>query len=51
VGVVIDGYNLYWGARRMCGKGAPGWRWLDLKAMSAELVAAHSGTLLFRREA
>lgn len=33
VGVYIDGFNLYYGARNMCGRGAPGWRWLDVRAL------------------
>lgn len=34
----IDGFNLYYGARRICGRGAPGWRWLDLRALSINLL-------------
>lgn len=33
VGVYIDGYNLYYGARAICGRSTPGWRWLDLRSM------------------
>ncbi|WAL49799.1 NYN domain-containing protein [Rhodococcus pyridinivorans] len=43
VGVYIDGFNLYYGARYLCGRGTAGWRWLDLRRLSANLVAAHSG--------
>ncbi|MFB8188684.1 NYN domain-containing protein [Microbacterium sp. NPDC055988] len=39
VGVYIDGFNLYYGARRLCGRGAPGWRWLDLRALSHAILA------------
>ncbi len=39
VGVYIDGFNLYYGARGICGKGTPGWRWLDLRALSELLIA------------
>lgn len=42
VGVYIDGFNLYYGGRGLCGKGAPGWRWLDVRALAARLVANHS---------
>lgn len=33
VGAYIDGFNLYRGARRLCGQGQPGWRWLDVRAL------------------
>lgn len=39
VGVYIDGFNLYYGARGICGRGVPGWRWLDLRALSTTLLA------------
>jgi hypothetical protein len=39
VGVYVDGFNLYYGARGLCGRGTPGWRWLDLLALAADLVA------------
>ena len=39
VGVYIDGYNLYYGARGlMGGRGQAGWRWLDLRAMATRIV-------------
>jgi hypothetical protein len=38
VGVYIDGYNLYYGARGLCGRGTPGWRWLDIRVMAARVV-------------
>ncbi|MFB9411907.1 NYN domain-containing protein [Dactylosporangium matsuzakiense] len=42
VGVYIDGFNLYYGARGlMGGAGRPGWRWLDLRKLAASIVAAH----------
>ncbi|NLO26758.1 MAG: NYN domain-containing protein [Actinobacteria bacterium] len=41
VGVYIDGYNLYYGGRKLCGRGVPGWRWLDLRALATDLVARH----------
>lgn len=42
VGIYIDGYNLYYGGRGICGRSTAGWRWLDLKALSEHLVTAHS---------
>lgn len=42
VGVYIDGYNLYYGGRGLCGRSTPGWRWLDLKELAANLIATHS---------
>jgi hypothetical protein len=42
IGVYIDGFNLYYGGRGLCGRGTPGWRWLDLRALSARLVTEHS---------
>jgi hypothetical protein len=38
VGVYIDGFNLYYGGRGLCGRGAPGWRWLDLRALASDLA-------------
>jgi len=38
VGVYIDGYNLYYGARAICGCGTPGWRWLDVRALAHSLL-------------
>ena len=39
VGVYIDGFNLYYGARGiMGGSGQPGWRWLDVRKLSQDLV-------------
>lgn len=43
VGVYIDGYNLYYGGRGICGRGTAGWRWLDIRAMLEGVVSAHSG--------
>lgn len=39
VGVYIDGFNLYYGGRGLCGRGTPGWRWLNLRALSQALIA------------
>ncbi len=38
VGVYIDGYNLYYGGRGICGRGSSGWRWLDLRALAVRLI-------------
>ncbi len=42
VGMYIDGYNLYYGGRGICGRGVAGWRWLDLRAMLEAVIAAQS---------
>jgi len=43
VGVYVDGYNLYYGARSiMGGPGRPGWRWLNLRQMSEDVVRQRS---------
>lgn len=42
VGVYIDGFNLYYGARCQCGRGTPGWRWIDLRQLAADLVNTHA---------
>jgi len=36
--VYVDGFNLYYGARGLCGRGTPGWRWLDLRGLCASLI-------------
>lgn len=38
VGVYVDGYNLYYGARSLCGRGTPGWKWLDIRAVTELLL-------------
>lgn len=38
VGVYIDGYNLYYGGRRLCGKGTTGWRWLDVRSLTDSII-------------
>ena len=38
VGVYVDGFNLYYGARSLCGRGTSGWRWLDLRTLAEDLV-------------
>jgi uncharacterized LabA/DUF88 family protein len=43
VGIYIDGYNLYYGARSIAGgSGRAGWRWLDLRRLSENVVAQRS---------
>ena len=37
-GVDVDGFNLDYGGRGLCGRGTPGWRWLDLRALATALV-------------
>jgi uncharacterized LabA/DUF88 family protein len=39
VGAYIDGYNLYYGARGLCGRGTAGWRWLDIRALLEAVLA------------
>jgi len=38
VGVHIDAFNLYYGGRALCGRGAAGWRWLDVRALVTPYV-------------
>lgn len=38
VGVYIDGFNLYFGGRSVCGRSTPGWRWLDLRSLTTSLI-------------
>jgi hypothetical protein len=39
IGVYVDAYNLYYGGRAQCGRGQPGWRWLDVRALVTDVVA------------
>lgn len=39
VGAYIDGLNLYYGGRALCGRDQPGWRWLDLRLLCERLLA------------
>ncbi len=34
----IDGYNLYYGPRKSCGRRQPGWRWLNIPTLVQHLV-------------
>jgi uncharacterized LabA/DUF88 family protein len=38
VGVYIDGYNLYYGGRSICGSYTTAWKWLDLRALAQRLI-------------
>jgi hypothetical protein len=38
VGVYVDGFNLYFGARDHCGQGSAGWRWLDVRSLVADVL-------------
>lgn len=42
VGVYVDGFNLYYGGRSIFGKGTAGWKWLDLRTLSKNLVSNRS---------
>lgn len=39
VGVYVDAYNLYYGARQCCGRGTAGWRWLDVRGLVESVIA------------
>ncbi|MDN4613447.1 NYN domain-containing protein [Leifsonia sp. F6_8S_P_1B] len=45
IGVYVDGFNLYYGARKHCGRGTPGWRWLDLRALVEPLIGWRGGEI------
>ena len=38
VGVYVDGFNLYYGGRSLFGRGASGWKWLDLRKLSERII-------------
>ena len=42
IGVYVDGFNLYYGARGLCGRGTPGWRWLDLRGLATDLAGGRT---------
>lgn len=44
VGVYVDAFNVYYGARDLCGRGTAGWRWLDVGALAMSLVHPHHWT-------
>ncbi len=41
VGAYVDGLNVYYGGRRLCGRSSPGWRWLDLHALVERLTSGN----------
>lgn len=43
IGVYVDGYNLYYGGRSICGRGTVGWRWLDVRGLAQSVIQSHSG--------
>jgi hypothetical protein len=42
IGVYVDGFNLYYGARGLCGRSTSGWRWLDLRGLAADMAGRRS---------
>lgn len=38
VGVYVDAFNVYYGGRALCGRGTPGWRWLDIAGLALNLI-------------
>ena len=38
VGFYVDGFNLYFAGRLVNGRGTPGWRWLDMRALCSSLA-------------
>ena len=45
VGAYIDGFNLYYGGRALCGRSTPGWRWLDVRKLLSERLGWEDATL------
>lgn len=41
VGVYVDGLNLYYGGRKLCGRHTTGWRWLDIEALASAIVSRY----------
>jgi hypothetical protein len=39
VGVYVDGYNLYYGARQCCGRSSTGWKWIDVRSLVSSAIA------------
>lgn len=39
----VDGFNLYYGGRGLCGRSTAGWRWLDVRALAERVTSTHSG--------
>ncbi len=38
-------YNLYYGMRPHCGRGTPGWRWLDIRSLASSLCGWKEATV------
>ncbi len=34
----VDGYNLYYGGRHCCGRGAGGWKWIDVRGLVTDAI-------------
>jgi hypothetical protein len=45
VGVSVDAFNLYYGMRDHCGRGTPGWRWLDVRSLANSLAKWDGATV------
>jgi len=43
VGVYVDGLDMYYGARDMCGPDTPGWGWVDIRSLARSLVGGRIG--------
>lgn len=41
VGIYVDAFNLYYGARDLCGRNTAGWRWLDIEKLVEEQLSQH----------
>lgn len=41
VRVYVDGFNVYYGAKRTMGSQTVGWKWLDLDALATRMVGHH----------
>ena len=42
IGLYIDAFNVYYGAREQCGRSAQGWRWFDIPALIMSMLPASS---------
>lgn len=42
VGAYVDGLNVYYGGRDLCGRNASGWRWFDLAALAERMIARNA---------
>ena len=42
VGAYIDGLNVYYGGRHLCGRDEPGWRWLDIHGLVERLISRNA---------